>query len=63
MLNKYGFDKNETITGLINKNGFTKTDHGLKKGGRLVFVFPSSGNKSRLVATWNFFKELNTIGV
>lgn len=58
MFNKYGFDKNETLTNLINVNGFEKVASGLEKDGVLVFINPKGGNKARIIATWNFFKEL-----
>jgi len=59
MLNKYGFDRNETLTNLIKINGFKKVPNGLEKDGVLVFTNPRGGNKSRMIAMWNFFKELD----
>jgi hypothetical protein len=61
MLNKYGFDKKETLTNLINKNGLVKTKTGLEKNGRVVFVFPKGGLSSRLKATWEFFKGADSV--
>jgi len=59
MLNKYGFHENETLTNLININGLTKTNKGLEKDGKLVFINPKGGNTARLIAMWNFFKHFN----
>ena len=57
-LNKYGFDKKETLTNLISKHGLVSFDGDLFSGEQCVFNKPKGGLRSRLKATWLFFKDL-----
>ena len=57
-LNQYGFDKKETLTNLIGKHDLVSVDGDLFSGEKCVFNEPRGGLKSRLKATWLFFKEL-----
>lgn len=57
-LNKYGFCKKETITNLIDKHGMVSVNGDLFSGYDCVFNKPKGGLKSRLEATWLFFKAL-----
>ena len=56
--NQHGFDKKETLTNLINKHGLVSIDGDLFSGEQCVFDKPKGGLRSRLKATWLFFKDL-----
>ena len=56
--NQYGFDKKETLTNLINKHNLVSVDGDLFNGDKCVFNKPKGGLRSRLKATWLFFKDL-----
>jgi len=56
--NQYGFSKKETLTNLINKYGLTSVNGDLFRGADCVFNKPRGGLRSRLKATWLFFKDL-----
>ena len=57
-LNRYGFGKKETLNNLINKYGLVSVNGSLFLGCACVFNKPKGGLRSRLKATWLFFKEL-----
>lgn len=56
--NQYGFDKKETISNLISKHNLASVGGDLFSGEKCVFNKPRGGLKSRLKATWLFFKDL-----
>jgi hypothetical protein len=57
-LNKYGFNKKETLTNLIGKHSLISVNGDLFSGNACVFSKPKGGLRSRLKATWLFFKDL-----
>tara|TARA_R110002020_G_scaffold147185_2_gene322326 strand:+ start:449 stop:655 length:207 start_codon:yes stop_codon:yes gene_type:complete len=57
-LNQYNFNKKETLTNLITKHGLVSVNGDLFSGADCVFNKPKGGLRSRLKATWLFFKKL-----
>ena len=59
-LNRYGFQRTQTLTELINKHDIDRRKDGLYKDERLLLSFPRGGLKSKLRSMWLFFCELES---
>lgn len=58
-MNKYGFNKSETLTNLISKHGLTRTGNKLvNSDGVITLDCGKVGNSKRIKMMWEYFKNI-----